>query len=227
MKAPPSSEHSPRPLGSIWAGRGASTGTLQILVSLRVYPSPGENLTLMALSNPMFPNSHNTVAVHAQQQLFQLGAGCSEKSADFTAKMCQPWKATWKQKSTWVIPSDSFLRSSIFVWMQGLLLLRCSFLWGTSPVKQDTRAFPLLLLSLTPLSGDKTTGMQGSHQQLLAIRVSLTWGMLPPDLCCFCKTSVVDWKIWSCVLISGFYYKCTHCALFWGPGFSPAWNCQD
>lgn len=111
MKAPPSTEHSPRPLDNMWARRGASTGTLQTLASLK-----GASQSMWALDPPesvksSVPQIHTIpcqCSIDAQQpscSSSSWAAGCSEKSADFTAKMCQLWKAVWKQKSSWVIPA--------------------------------------------------------------------------------------------------------------------------
>lgn len=67
-------------------------------------------------------------------------------------------------------------------------------------------------------------GRQLCHlHQLWAIKKSPWRGECSqPDLWRVCKMSVVDWKIWSCILISVSCYKCTGCALFWGTGLSPS-----
>lgn len=244
MKAPPSKEHSPGPLGSMWARRGASTGTLQTLVSLKV-----ASQSMWALDPPESAKS-SSPQIHTipcqcmhNSHLAALPAGLLDvqKSQQILLPKCVSFGKQRGRKNPHGLfqhggmlttPSHSFLRNSSFLWLfliQGLLH-RSPFLWGTSPVKQDTGAFPLLLLSLIPLWGDKTTGMRGSRAVINSFWPSESpWRgeCSRPDLCWLCKTSVVDWKIWPCVLISGFYYKCTRRALFWAPGFSPAWNCQD
>lgn len=171
-------------------------------------------------------------------QLFQLGSWTFRKVSRFYCQNVSALESknpheSFQHGGMLATASQSFLRNSNFLWIfltQGLLLHHSPFPWGTSPAKQDTRAFPLLLLSLIPLWGDKTTGMRGSSATINSFWPSESpWQgeCSRPDLCWLCKMSVVGWKIWSCVLISGFYYKCTRCVLFWGPGFSPAWNCQD
>lgn len=238
MKVPPSTEHSRRPLGSMWARRGASTEALQTLVSLK-----GVSQSMWALDPPE-PVKSSVPQIHTIQcqcmhnsHLAALPAGLLDvqKSQQILLPKCVSFGKQCGSK----YPHGLFQHGGMlattshsFLWIfliEGLLH-RSPFPWGTSPVKQDTRAFPLLLLSLIPQWGDKTTGMRGSH----AIINSLWPSESPwrgecsrPDLCWLCKISVVDWKIWPCVLISGFYYKCTRRVLFWAPGFSPAWNCQD
>lgn len=246
MKASSSTEHSLRPLGSIWARRGASTtGTLQTLVSLKgvfqamwaLDPHESVKSSVPQIHTLLCQCMHNChlaalpaglLDVQGSQQILlpkcvSFGKQCRSKNPH----------GLFQHEGTLATTPQSFLRNSRFLWIfpiQGLLLHNYPFPWGTSPAKQDTRAFPLLMPSLIPLWGDKTTGMRGSYTVVNSFWPSeSSWHgeCSHPDLCWVCKISVVDWKIWSCVLISGFYYKCTRCALFWGPGFSPAWNCQD